>query len=70
MRSLTQKTLSAAVGRLLAGRQKVPSAAASARSETDPSRRRGPSETVTRHELDSFRRAQGAAYWHYDRRSR
>jgi hypothetical protein len=30
---------------------------------------RGPSTITMRSELESFRRAQGAAYWHHDRRA-
>jgi hypothetical protein len=68
MRSLTQKTFSAAVRRLLAGRRNAPSAAPRARPEADSGSRRDPSAMLMRSELESFRRAQGAAYWHHDRR--
>jgi hypothetical protein len=69
MRSLGQKRFSAAVRRLLADGQDVPAAAARVRPESKDGRRRTPSATAMRHDLESFRRAQGAAYWHHDRRA-
>ena len=68
MRSLGQKSFSAAVRRLVADRRDVPAAAPRARPESKDGRRRTPSATTMRHDLESFRRAQGAAYWHHDRR--
>jgi hypothetical protein len=69
MRSLIQKTLSTAGRRLRVDRDNVPSAARRPRPETNADGRQGPSAMVMRHELESFRRAQGAAYWHHDRRA-
>jgi hypothetical protein len=69
MRSFSQKTFSAAVRRLLADRRTAPAAAARARPETNAGRRPGPSTMAMRRELESFRRAQGAAYWHHDGRA-
>jgi hypothetical protein len=69
MRSLSQQAFFVAVRRLLANRNRGPSAASLARPETKLGRWRGPSTIVMRRELESFRRAQGAAYWHHDRRA-
>jgi Arc/MetJ-type ribon-helix-helix transcriptional regulator len=68
MRSLGQKTFSAAMRRLLADRDAVSAAGPRARVETNAGRRRTPSSMAMRDDLESFRRAQGAAYWHHDRR--
>jgi hypothetical protein len=62
MRSLTEKSFSTAVRRLLADRR---NATRGARLGTNAGRRR-PSAKAMRRELESFRRAQGAAYWHHD----
>jgi hypothetical protein len=69
MRSLGQKTFSAAVRRLLPDRHEVPAAGPRARPESEDGRRRTPSAMAMRHDMESFRRAQGAAYWHHDRRA-
>jgi hypothetical protein len=69
MGSLSQKTVSTAVRRLLADLHKLPSVASRARPETAAGRQQGPSAVTMRRDLESFRRAQGAAYWHHDRRA-
>ena len=57
-----QDGLSIAVRRLVA--QRITRAKATSTSD-----RRGPSSVAMRRELEAFRRAQGAAYWHHDRRA-
>jgi hypothetical protein len=69
MGSLDQKTFSAALRRLLSDRHDVTAAGPPARPETKAGRSRTPSSMARRHDLESFRRAQGAAYWHHDRRA-
>jgi hypothetical protein len=68
MSSLSHTTLSATVRRLLADRRTRSAASARRRKRTGADRRRTPSTTTLRHELDSFRKAQGAPYWHHDQR--
>jgi hypothetical protein len=75
MRSLSQKRFSTAVRRLLAKRHNVRSASPRARPQTDApldataGRGRGPSAMAARRDLDAFRQAQGAPYWHHDARA-
>ena len=69
MGSIGQKTFSDALRRLLADRHDVPAAGPQVRAGTKAGRPRTPSSPAMRHDLESFRRAQGAAYWHHDRRA-
>jgi hypothetical protein len=68
MRSLSQKRFSSTVRALLADRHAKGSPALGARPGVGTRRRKGRSVVVMRRELESFRNAQAAPYWHHDHR--
>jgi hypothetical protein len=69
VRTRNHKKFATAVRRVLTSRDGALSAARGATSDADPRRRRGPSTTAMRRELESFRQAQAIPYWHHDRRA-
>jgi hypothetical protein len=73
MRRSVQNKFSVAVRRMFAHRYSRRGGNTRAHANprgTDADRQRGPSTMAMRRELESFRLAQGAPYWHHDPRAR
>jgi hypothetical protein len=68
MGSRSPHTLPAALRRLLTQRPILPTEGQRMRRQA-AANPRDPSSIVIHGELESFRRAQAASYWHYDHRS-